>query len=88
MRKHISIGFIIFLAVAALQGQSKEELQNQKQKAFDDIKLARELMEKTSRKRVGSVQQLRIGMISVDNCIVRGFHSSDQYITINFITQI
>jgi len=60
MRKHISIGFIIFLAVAALQGQSKEELQNQKQKAFDDIKLARELMEKTSRKRVGSVQQLRL----------------------------
>lgn len=42
------------------QAQTKEELQVQKQKAFDEIKLARELMEKTARERVGSVQQLRI----------------------------
>lgn len=60
MRYRLSI-FLLFLMIATgILGQSKEELQRQKQKAFDDIKLARELMEKTSRKRVGSVQQLRL----------------------------
>jgi septal ring factor EnvC (AmiA/AmiB activator) len=43
-----------------MQGQTKEELQAQKQKAFDEIKLARELMEKTTKERVGSVQQLSL----------------------------
>jgi septal ring factor EnvC (AmiA/AmiB activator) len=43
-----------------VSAQSKEDLQRQKQKAFDDIKLARELMEKTAAQRSNSVQQLRI----------------------------
>jgi len=41
-------------------GQSKAELQQEKQKAYDDIKLARELMEKTEAQRTSSVQQLRL----------------------------
>lgn len=45
---------------SVVSAQSKEELQRQKQKAFDDIKLARELMEKTAEQRSSSVQQLRI----------------------------
>lgn len=73
MRKHITIILLFFLAVSAMQGQSKEELQNQKQKAFDDIKMARELMAKTSRKRVGSVQQLRL--------LQKGINSRGQLIT-------
>ena len=45
---------------SVVSAQSKEDLQRQKQKAFDDIKLARELMEKTAAQRSSSVQQLRI----------------------------
>lgn len=60
MRKHLSIGILLFITVLCLNAQTKEDLQAQKQKAFDEIKLARELMEKTSRERVGSVQQLSL----------------------------
>ena len=60
MKNRITILMLLLMIVSGLQGQSKEELQKQKQKAFDDIKLARELMETTSKKRVGSVQQLRL----------------------------
>ena len=56
----LHIAIILLLAALCLQGQSKEELQAQKQKAFDEIKLARELMERTSKERVGSVQQLSL----------------------------
>jgi septal ring factor EnvC (AmiA/AmiB activator) len=45
---------------SVVSAQSKEELQRQKQEAFEDIKLARELMEKTAAQRSSSVQQLRI----------------------------
>ncbi len=38
----------------------RKNLQVQKQKAFDEIKLARELMEKTTKERLGSTQQLRL----------------------------
>lgn len=51
---------MLFISVALMYGQTKEQLQDQKQKAFDDIKIARELMEKTAQKRAGSVQQLRL----------------------------
>lgn len=60
MRSGFSILFICFIGLYALQGQSKEDLQAQKQKAFDEIKLARELMKKTAEERAGSVQQLRL----------------------------
>jgi len=43
-----------------VNAQSREELQRQKQKAFEEIKIARELMEKTAEQRESSVQQLRI----------------------------
>ena len=45
---------------SVVSAQTREELQRQKQQAFDDIKLARELMEKTTEQRSSSVQQLRI----------------------------
>jgi len=60
MRNRISILLLLLMVVSALSAQSKEDLQQQKQKAFDDIKMTRELMEKTTKKRVGSVQQLRL----------------------------
>jgi septal ring factor EnvC (AmiA/AmiB activator) len=50
--------YVIFSCAAA--GQSKEELQQQKQKAYDEIKLARELMEKTAAQRTSTVKQIRI----------------------------
>ena len=52
---------LLYLFVSGLaMGQSKEELQQRKQKAFDDIKLAQELMDKTAAQRSSSVKQLRI----------------------------
>jgi septal ring factor EnvC (AmiA/AmiB activator) len=42
------------------KGQNRDELEAQKQKAYDDLKLARELMEKTSAQRSSSMKQLRI----------------------------
>ncbi|MCK5136862.1 MAG: peptidoglycan DD-metalloendopeptidase family protein [Bacteroidales bacterium] len=59
--KHIGIIFFFLTMIScSLFGQTKEDLQQQKQKAFDEIKLARELMEQTAVKRSGSVQRLRI----------------------------
>ena len=67
--------FIILLSFAfcALWGQSKEDLQEQKQKAFSELKLARELMTKTAEKRSTSVQQYRI--------LQRGINSRAQLIS-------
>ena len=59
IRFYLFMGLLL-LAGNALTGQSKEELQRQKEKAFEDIKLARELMEKTTAQRASSIQQLRI----------------------------
>ncbi len=58
------VGFYIilfsFLSIVSLSGQDKADLQRQKQKAFDEIKLARELMERTAERRSTSVQRIRI----------------------------
>ena len=52
---------LLYLFVSGLaMGQSKEELQQRKQKAYDAIKLAQELMDKTAEQRSSSVKQLRI----------------------------
>jgi septal ring factor EnvC (AmiA/AmiB activator) len=59
IRHCILVWISVFFSVAAW-GQTKEELQQQKQKAFDEIKLARELMERTAEKRSSSIQQIRI----------------------------
>jgi len=59
IRFYVCIGLVL-LAGTALTGQSKEELQRQKERAFEEIKLARELMEKTTAQRVSTIQQLRI----------------------------
>ena len=58
-KTHAFICAFILLS-GAIFGQSKEELQRQKQKAYDDLKLTRELMEKTAARRSSSVNQLRI----------------------------
>jgi len=73
MRSGFSILLICFIGLYALQGQSKEDLQAQKQKAFDEIKLARELMKKTAEERAGSVQQLRL--------LQRGINSRSELIS-------
>jgi septal ring factor EnvC (AmiA/AmiB activator) len=59
IRFYLIIGLFL-LGGNALSGQSKEELQRQKEKAFEEIKIARELMEKTTAQRASSIQQLRI----------------------------
>jgi len=60
MKSSLTILFWLVMLPVVLMGQSKEDLQVQKQKAFEEIKLARELIEKTTQKRVGSMQQLRL----------------------------
>jgi len=49
---------ILFSGIVA--GQSKEELQIQKQEAYDELKLTRELMDKTTAQRTTSVKKLRL----------------------------
>ena len=60
MKRAISVLFVLTLITAFSYGQSKEELQLQKQKAYDDLKLTKELMEKTSAQRSSTVKQLRL----------------------------
>ena len=59
---NLKASFIVLLAfsLCALSGQTKDDLQKQKQKAFTELKLARELMGKTAEKRSSSVQHYRI----------------------------
>jgi septal ring factor EnvC (AmiA/AmiB activator) len=56
----ITLFLILTTFVLGLKAQTKEDLQQQKQKAFEDIQLARELMEKTAAQRSSSLQQIRI----------------------------
>ncbi|MCK4745402.1 MAG: peptidoglycan DD-metalloendopeptidase family protein [Bacteroidales bacterium] len=63
---------LLMVISCTLSGQTKEDLQQQKQKAFDEIKLARELMEQTAIKRSSSVQRIRI--------LQRGINSRAQLI--------
>lgn len=51
---------MILFGVSLVNGQSKEELQLQKQKAVEEIELARELMEKTAERRSSSLQRIRL----------------------------
>ena len=60
MRRALLSILMQLLFALVVSGQSKEELQVQKQKAYDDLKLTRELMDRTSAQRSSSVKQLRI----------------------------
>ena len=60
MNRALAFILVHFLFVLFVSGQSKQDLQLQKQKAYDDLKLTRVLMEKTSAKRSSSVKQLRL----------------------------
>lgn len=60
MRRVLYVFFLGVIYIASISGQSKEDLQRQKQRAFNEIKLARELMEQTAEKRSTSVQRIRI----------------------------
>jgi septal ring factor EnvC (AmiA/AmiB activator) len=60
MRKKLSGIWILLLFSVALLGQTKEDLQQEKQKAYDEIKMARDLMEKTAAERSNSVNQVRL----------------------------
>ncbi|MBN1132206.1 MAG: peptidoglycan DD-metalloendopeptidase family protein [Bacteroidales bacterium] len=52
------IGFI-FIVISA-GGQTKEELQLEKQKAMEDIELTKQLIEKAEQERLNSVRQVRL----------------------------
>ena len=60
MSRTLAFIFIQILFSGIVTGQSKEELQSQKQKAYDELKLTRELMDKTRAQRTTSVKQLRL----------------------------
>ncbi len=60
MNRALAFILLHFIFALALSGQSKEELQMQKQKAYDDLKLTKDLMKKTSAQRTSSVKQLRL----------------------------
>ena len=60
MSRGIAFLLIHLLIAGIVSGQSKEDLQLQKQKAYDDLKLTRELMERTTNQRSSSVKQLRL----------------------------
>ena len=60
MIRIIAVIWTCMVIGSLVSAQTKEDLQRQKQQAFDDLKLARELMEKTAEQRSSSVQQLRI----------------------------
>jgi septal ring factor EnvC (AmiA/AmiB activator) len=61
MNGRLCLIFLIFLSFSVIgKGQNRDELEAQKQKAYDDLKLARELMEKTTAQRSSSMKQLRI----------------------------
>lgn len=60
MSRILLILWVLLCIPVVTQGQSREELQRQKQAAYDDIKLARELIEKTANQRSNSVRQLRL----------------------------
>ncbi len=60
MKRFMLLLFVVLMGGTLLSAQTKDELQQQKQKAFEEIKLARELMEKTAQKRSSSLQQIRI----------------------------
>ena len=60
MNRALAFILVHFLFAFFVSGQSKEDLQLQKQKAYDDLELTRDLMEKTLAKRSSSVKQLRL----------------------------
>jgi len=61
MKRRLCLILLIFISFSFTgKGQNRDELEAQKQKAYDDLKLARELMEKTSAQRSSSMKQLRI----------------------------
>jgi septal ring factor EnvC (AmiA/AmiB activator) len=60
MSRTLAFILIQILFSGIVTGQSKEELQSQKQEAYDELKLTRELMEKTTAQRTTSVKQLRL----------------------------
>ena len=59
MIRKASFFFTFKVGVYALQGQTKEVLQKQKQKAFTVQELAKELLEQTAEKSSRSGQQYR-----------------------------
>lgn len=71
MKWVLTYGLLVAMS-SALLGQSKEDLQLRKQRAFDEIKIARELMEETATRRSSSLQRIRI--------LQRGINSRAQLI--------
>jgi septal ring factor EnvC (AmiA/AmiB activator) len=90
MRRGLALILIHLLVTCIVSGQSKEDLQRQKQKAYDDLKLTRELIEKTTAQRSSSVKQLQLLQRGINtrsnlistleeeiNLIDRGIHETE-----------
>lgn len=60
MKRVLVLLCMALLGGSLVTGQTKEELQQQKQKAFEEIKLARELMERTAEQRSSTLQRIRL----------------------------
>jgi murein hydrolase activator len=58
--KTLSVIFLLLLLYQVLVAQSRQELENQKEKAVKEIELARELINKTAKEKSVSLQQLGI----------------------------
>ena len=67
MKKWFILFVVCAMSIPSLLGQTKEDLQKKKQKAFNEIKLARELMEKTAEKRSSTLQQIRILQLGINS---------------------
>ncbi len=60
MKREVVLILLFISLLSSTWGQTKEDLQKQKEKAFNELKVTRELMERTAVKRTTSVAQLRI----------------------------
>ena len=60
MKREVLLVLLFVSLFSSMLGQTKDDLQKEKEKAFNELKVARELMERTAVKRTTSVAQLRI----------------------------
>lgn len=72
MRRLLFCFTAVFLCLIDLPAQDREELQRRKDKTYDEIRLARELVSKTSSSRRASLNQVRI--------LEKGIESRNRYI--------
>ncbi len=60
MKRGLLLIYIGMAIGVGLEAQTKEELRNQKQKTFEEIRISRELMEQAQEKKTVTIQRVRI----------------------------